>query len=350
MCRIRLEKALWFLSVSLLGCACTDPTASDSTTTGLTSVVLQMDWYAEPEHGGFYLAALNGYYRDAGIDLEIRPTANAPSNYTLVAAGEIAMALGTSDNLIVAQSRGLPLVGLLPYFQHDPQGVMFHRLHGIEDLSQLHGRRVKISPGLHYVEYLQQALDIKMQLVPMDGSLVQFVQDPTLIQQCFLTSEPYHARAQGVEVGVLPFWDAGLDPYRLVYANRHFVEAHPDLVRAFVNASLAGWREFMLGDTDHVFAEIARRNPQHDADSMTWTVQQMHALALTQGHAHHNESIGTIDLARLQQQVAQLDALGLLDAPVEAEGIMALPVYPESLVRWPDTKQPTTTALQEESL
>ena len=37
---------------------------------GLTKVVLQTDWYAQPEHGGFYQALANGYYKEAVLDVE----------------------------------------------------------------------------------------------------------------------------------------------------------------------------------------------------------------------------------------------------------------------------------------
>ncbi len=37
----------------------------------LRKVVFQSDWFAQAEHGGFYQALAKGYYREAGLDVEI---------------------------------------------------------------------------------------------------------------------------------------------------------------------------------------------------------------------------------------------------------------------------------------
>src|SRR4051812_12106409 len=39
----------------------------------LTKVSVQLDWIPEPEHGGLYQALARGYFRDEGLDVELRP-------------------------------------------------------------------------------------------------------------------------------------------------------------------------------------------------------------------------------------------------------------------------------------
>ena len=316
----------------LAGCSEPAEQTNADAQNALERIVLQTDWYAEPEHGGFYLALQRGYYSDAGLDVEIRTTTTPISVYQLVAADEVQFGLGTSDNLIVAVSRKLPIVGIFPYFQHDPQGVMFHRDMPIDDFKDLDGRRVKIATGMHYVEYLQRTLGIKLQLVPMDGSTTQFVSDRELVQQCFLTSEPYFVAQQGVETGVLPFWDMGLDPYRLVMTSTELASQRPDLVRRFVMASMRGWSEFMNGDTADAFAAISSRNTQQSPDFMQWTYGKMQEYSLVYGRASDGETMGQIDSGRLQRQIEQLSALDLLGSPVTPEQTMMFDGYPEVLL------------------
>lgn len=299
---------------------------------GLERVILQADWLAEAEHGGFYLARLRGYYREQGLDVEIRGTATPIDTYRMVAAGDAHFALGTSDNLIVAMSRGLPVVGVFPYFQRDPQGVMFRRGSGIRTLRDLDGRRVKISPGLHYVEYMQRTLGIRMQLVPMDGSTAQFVTDPDLVQQCFLTNEPWIVSQAGVEVDVLPFWDMALDPYRIVMTSRELATARPDLVRKFVTATLRGWKEYMAGDKADAFREIATLNPTMTPAFLDWAYGRMDSLAIVHGRVDAGETLGQISVARLARQVDALGALDLLGQPVPPRDVMFLDGYPAGLL------------------
>ena len=52
--------------VALLTAACGgDPAPSAAASDGLTPIVLQTDWYAQPEHAGFYQAQLDGLYEAA---------------------------------------------------------------------------------------------------------------------------------------------------------------------------------------------------------------------------------------------------------------------------------------------
>lgn len=320
------------------GCSKTPTTAveAENGTAGMPrlKVILQTDWYPQPEHAGFYLAGINGYYSDAGLDVEIRPGGNAAAVPQLVATGRVQLGIGTSDNLLVAQSRGIPLIGLFPYFQHDPQCVMFHRSSGIRTLADLDGRTVMVNPGAAYVAYLQQTLGIRIQLVPMDYSLARFLADPDFVQQCFVTSEPWYVAQKGVDPGVLPLSSSGFDPYRLVYGNTQFVAEHPEQVRAFIAASLRGWQDYAAGEeaASSVHRVILSRNAEQTMEHMTWTRAQMRAHRLIEGDATRGEGLGILSRSRIERLHEQLDKLGLLEGPVQPESGFALDLLPEGLL------------------
>ena len=59
-----------FIMLSAAGCR---HSADATNGPGLTKVILQADWYPQPEHGGFYTALVKGYYKDEGLDVTIVP-------------------------------------------------------------------------------------------------------------------------------------------------------------------------------------------------------------------------------------------------------------------------------------
>lgn len=322
------------LAIGLAACGESTAPAEDNAPVKLT---LKADWYAEPEHGGFYLAKLKGYYRDEGIDLEIKANNNISNIYQQVATGEVDFGLGTSDTLLTLVARNIPLVGVMPYFQRDPQGVMIHPGSGIHSLADLDGRKVMISPTLNYVEFLQRSLGIHFQLVPLTGSLANFLSDDSLVQQAFLTSEPYFVMQAGVEPELLPFWDTGFEPYRIAYTRKSLAREHPEVVRGFIRASLRGWADYTGGEQrdanrEAAFTEIARRNPQQDEAFMHWTYGQMERYQLVHGRADHGEQLGQIDRARLRREIGQLSDLGLLERNVQVDESMTFDLYPQQLV------------------
>ena len=111
---------------------------------GLTKVILMTDWYPQPEHGGFYQALAKGFYEQEGLEVEIRSGASIKDLRPIVALGQVDFGVGTTDTTIIGAGRGVPLVGLFPYFQQDPQCVMFHPGNDIETLYDLHKREVML--------------------------------------------------------------------------------------------------------------------------------------------------------------------------------------------------------------
>ena len=53
------------LAFALAGCGEKTPPAAPGSAPVLTKISVQTDWYAQPEHGGFYQALVKGYYREA---------------------------------------------------------------------------------------------------------------------------------------------------------------------------------------------------------------------------------------------------------------------------------------------
>lgn len=326
--RIRRAPIL-LLCVWLSSCDLSSSAGSANTASERIKIRLLTDWVAEPEHGGFYLALAKGYYRDAGMDVEIIPVLGGLSVLVqMIAADQAEFAMITSDNLIVAADRGMPIVGLFPYFQHDPQGIMVHNSSDVQSFEDLDGREVMISPGLHYVEVIQRLLGIKLNILPMNYGISRFIQNEDFIQQAFLTSEPYFAMQAGAEPRLLPFWETGLDPYRLIYSKKQFVDKNPQITRQFINVSMRGWQEFMAGETQIAFDAIVASNNQQTPAFMQWTYAQMQYYDIVEG----DQPLGHIDLKRLSSQVEQLRQLELINRDIQVEEFMWLEFYPEELL------------------
>jgi NitT/TauT family transport system substrate-binding protein len=332
------------VQVLLTGCSgeSAPPAATDNTASTLYPMVLQLDWYAQAEHGGFYQAVAKGYYAAEGLAVEIRPGGNLNTIPQLVATGRVDFALGVLDRMLVQRSQGVPLVTLFPYFQHDPQCIVFHKESGIQTLADLKGREVMMDPGLIYIDFLQKALSLDLHLLPMDYSLARFLLDKQFVQQCFLTNEPLILQKQGIEAEVIPLSASGFDPYRHVYTNEDQIKQHPDQVAAFIRASLRGWRDFMDNDPLPAFTLIAQSNPAQPVELLQELHGEMRRYTLTDGDASKGEMLGQYNKARLRTVIEQLRQLDLLRDTPNLESSVAFALLPPALVveGTPTTEQP----------
>lgn len=298
-------------------------------------VMLQTDWYAQAEHGGFYQAVATGLYRDAGLDVTINQGGPGAFGTQKVATGQTAFAIGRSDDVLLAVQQGLPLVIVSALMQHDPQALLLHADNPVSSFPELDGKTVMTTPGAAWVRFLEAKFKIRLNIVPLNYGLAQFMADRNFIQQCFITNEPYFVRKNGIEPKTLLISEAGYDPYRVIFTSQKFLREHPDVVLAFVAASARGWHDFLKGENRAAKALIRADNDKMDEAFIDFSVQVMNASRLVAGDPAAGEYIGKLKPERLQAQIKALADVGMLDKPPPLERFASFAFLPP---RPPDEK------------
>ncbi len=302
------------------GCTRQEP-ASVGPAANLRKVVLQTDWFPQAEHGGFYQALAKGFYREAGLDVEILPGGPGATIKLSVAKGLADFGMYRSDDVIVAASRGLPLVMVAAVLQHDPEALLVHANSPVKTLADLNGRSVIAPPSMTWIPYVKAKYGITFDLRPLNYGLTTFLADPAAIQQCIMTSEPYFAEQHGVKVRTLPLADSGYDPYHSVITRREMVRKNPEVVKAFVAASIRGWKDYLEGDPAPAHALILKRNKQMSTGQLDYSRRALIEHALVTGDLAHGEHIGRLSMKRIQQQIDALTEMKILEIPVSAASV-----------------------------
>ncbi|MGH8019299.1 MAG: ABC transporter substrate-binding protein [Opitutaceae bacterium] len=314
----------------LLACGCgrsgkhaaENDAAPAAESAALTRIAFQTDWYPQPEHGGFYQALERGFYREAGLDVTILPGGPRALVLQKLGMGQVQLAMWRSDDVTVAISRGVPLWCLAGVFQKSPQALMFRAEHPVRSIEDLEGRVVMAGAASVWVQLAERRHGIQIHLTPLTFSIAQFLQNPLLVQQCMVTSEPFQAAKAGAEVGTFMLDESGSAPYHAIIANRDWVSAHPEASEAFVRASLRGWKDFLEGDPTPAFAAIARLNPMHGEASMNFSRQAMLEHHLVRGD-RPGETLGALDASRLEAQARLLFELGIAEREVTVDELIA---------------------------
>lgn len=290
-----------------------------------TRVTLQTDWFPQGEHGGFYQALAGGHYAAAGLDVEIWPGGPGAGIRLKVARGDADFGMLRADDVLLAASRGLPLVMVMATLQHEALALMVHADSPVRAFPDLAGRTVIGNVGMAWFPYLERRFGITFEKRQNTYGLGEFLGRPDLIQQVMVTNEPYFARAQGREVRWLGLAEAGYDPYHVVVSNRSLVRDRPTVVRAFVQASIRGWHDYLTGDPAAADALILQRNPQMSPGLLAHSRRELIAGRFVTGDPARGERIGRLDPARLAALAAQLRELGILEAPLDLAAVAQPP-------------------------
>jgi len=261
-------RVLPLLGLMLAALAAAQPAATDR-----PRVVLQLRWDHQFQFAGFYAALWNGYYEAAGLEVELRP-GFAPdgtmlSAVTEVAEGRAQFGIGAAD-ILIARDRGTPLVVLASIFQQS--AVEFYALAGagLDSPADLTRLRVARRPG-DLVDVELQALlaaeGIDPDTVPAHAfatrrNYLADLADRTVdVVPGYAIGTPYEARQRGLRLRRLRAISYGVDFYGdSLFTTAGFAQANPDLVAAFVEASLRGWRHAL----DHPDRIVARLAAEHE--------------------------------------------------------------------------------------
>jgi NitT/TauT family transport system substrate-binding protein len=291
--------------------------ATPKSANGLIPITLQTDWYPQPEMGGFYQAQLQGLYKAEGLDVTITPGGPYVTAEQVVSTGAAQFAMGSSDQLLVQVSHGLPLVAVAATMQQDPQCLMLHAESPVKDFPQLEGHTIAARPGSIWFQYILKRFNLtQVREIPATYSVANFLQDPNYIQQAFVTSEPYFAEKAGSHVRTMLISSTGYQPYRVYFTSRQFLAEHPDLVEKFVRASIAGWKNY-LADPSMVDAQLTKLNPAMNPDQMKFSVDTLKRDHFIDGAGTPDSHLGHFTDQRWKTTYDQLVALKVIAKPID---------------------------------
>jgi NitT/TauT family transport system substrate-binding protein len=255
---------------------------------GATHITFATDWRAQAEQGGFYQALATGEYAKRGLDVTIMqggPAVNVPQ---LLASGSVDMGMGSNSFIVLnLAAEKVPVRAVAAFMQKDPQVLMAHPGQGIKSLADMKGRPILISDAsvtAFWVWLKAKYGFTDDQVRKYTFNPGPFLADDRAIQQGYLTSEPYTIETQaGLKPEVFLLADEGYPGYAaMVLAPDSLIASNPAAVRAFVEASAAGWKSYLNGDPAPGDALILKDNPEATAALLAQARDKMKSYGIVE--------------------------------------------------------------------
>jgi NitT/TauT family transport system substrate-binding protein len=270
----------------------------------LTKVRLATDWRAEAEHGGYYQALATGEYARRGLDVQIiqgGPGVNVPQ---LLASG--AADFGVGSNAFIAlnlAAEKVPVKAVMASFQKDPQVLIAHPDAGIASIADMKGHPILLSDAsitAFWVWLKAKYGFTDAQVRKYTFNSAPFLADKRAVQEGYVTSEPYTIEKQtGVKPAVFLLADNGYPGYAaMVLARDSLIAEKPAVVKAFVEAVIAGWKSFLDGDPSAADALIRKDNPEMTQDVLDQARAKLKSYGVLQSGDAATGGIGTMTDAR----------------------------------------------------
>lgn len=277
----------------------------------LEKVTLQLNWFPEAEHGGFYAAQLHGFYKEAGLDVEILGGGPDIPVMQMVATGRVMFGVENADGVLLARAEGAPIVATMAPLQKSPRCIMVHEKSGIKRFEDLKDMTIAMSARAPFYFFLKKNFPLtNVEVVPYNGNVAPFLTNDKWACQGYIFSEPFVAKSKGGDPHSLLVADAGFNPYTsCLLVSEDTLAKNKDLVARMTAASAKGWAKYMADPTE-TNKLINSKNPEMGMDILTFGVEQLQPLVFDGGVTP--ETLGTMTPERWETLAKQLVELDLI--------------------------------------
>ncbi|NVK31435.1 MAG: ABC transporter substrate-binding protein [Gammaproteobacteria bacterium] len=266
---------------------------SGSAMADTTPVTVVLDWTINTNHTGLYVAQQQGYYQDAGLDVEIVPPPENGAD-ALLLADQAQFGVSYQEGLAYARAAGQPLTAIAAIIQHNTSGLAVRADSGIERPADLAGKTYG-GWGMPVEEAMVRQLVSQdggdgdaVNIVPI-GAVNFFAATDSGIDAIWVFEgwDGIAAKQQGVDIHYFPLAQSPeLDYYTpILVAKQDTLDQDPALAKAFLAATAKGYQfaieqpeaaaEILLEvapelDVELVKASQAYLAKQYQADAARW--------------------------------------------------------------------------------
>ena len=264
----------------------------------LTMVTLQLKWVTQAQFAGYYEAKAKGYYRQAGLDVTIKPGGPNIIPEQVVAGGGAQFGIDWLSSLMTSRDKGINLVSIAQVFNKSGLTLLTWKDTGLNSVAKLKDK--KVANWLGGNEFEVFAALAKYGMNPADGKGVTIVQEPFTMdffvnrQADAASAMTYNELAQVLEttnpktnklytlsdLNVIPMQQVGTAMLEdNVFTTGSWIKskAHQALAKKFLAASFKGWiycRSHLAACTNTVVAQGTALPRGHQ----TWMMNEINKL------------------------------------------------------------------------
>lgn len=229
--------------------ACGGDDDESSSSDSLTKFTMQAAWVNDAEFMGYFIAMVNGYYAEEGIELNYLSGGPDVIPESSLLSGVSPLALTTVESTInVIVNDGAPFVIVGAQYQKNPIGVISLKENPINSPADLVGKTLAVPPA----NVLSVEAMLKLSGVnKADVNIVPYAYDPTPLVNGeidasidFATNVPYTIEQAGKEATSFLLYDFGFTIFNdTVVVTKDALKNNRSEIVKYLRASRKGWDE-----------------------------------------------------------------------------------------------------------
>ena len=218
-------------------------------------VVVQMKWVPQAQFAGYYVAQAKGYYKEAGLDVTIKPGGPDISPVQVIAAKQADAVVNWMPDALAAREAGVPLVNIAQIFNKSGLMLTCKKSSGVNSPKDFKGKTLGVwyggneYPFLNWMSKLGYKVDTDVKVLKQGFNVDPLLQNQAACISTMVYNEYWQIIDAGVKESDLVtfFYEeqgvASLEDGLYVLESNLKDKAFVAKMGKFVKATLKGWNE-----------------------------------------------------------------------------------------------------------
>ena len=213
----------------------------------LIKVTIQLSWFDQFQFAGYYMAKEQGFYKDAGLDVQILPFSLGMNIPKMVNDGDVDFAIGR-ENLILEKAKYPKIIALAAIFQATPLVLLTTKDSGIDSFNKFENKklmRTKDDGSEVSIKAMlaSSKIDVKsIAQVEHSHNIYDLIDKKVDIISAYTSKAPYILQKEQIKYNIFYPKDYGFDMYSdFLITNIDKYNNDYNIVEKFKKASLKGW-------------------------------------------------------------------------------------------------------------
>jgi NitT/TauT family transport system substrate-binding protein len=226
-------------------------------------------------HAGLHLGVEKGWFKDAGLDVEVSDGKGSGITMQQVATGDVDIGWVQLGVMAVARGKGMPVISIAGLVRRGDLGALVPKGAGLTKVKDLEGKKVAYTAGTSWGPLVDPFLEAggtsrdKVNLVSVDQTALLSIYMSGAVDAT-LTTFPFAkptADRQRPSDGLL-LADVGLNipSYGLIVAQRS-LDSKDDALRRFVPVVVKAWEYIYPDHIDEAVEAILKQRPNEKLDA-----------------------------------------------------------------------------------
>ena len=290
-------------------------------------VSLQLLWKHQFEFAGFYMAKEKGFYKNIGLDVELKEFDFGIDIIDDVHKGKTTFGL-SYPSIILEKSKGKNVILLNAILQSSPHVLVSLKSSGIKSIKDFKNKKIMINNNAAKTASFTSMLKsngislndmIKLKHTFQIDDLINKKAD---ISTCFTSNELYYLNKKGIEYNIWDPKDYGFDFYdAILFTSNNELKNNPKRVKNFRQASLKGWKYAF----DHIDETADLILNKYNTQNKTKEALLYEAKVLKQLAYTNTKELGNIDKNKIQRIYDIYNIMGLTKNKIDLDEFIYQP-------------------------